>query len=111
MAYRRNDWGREPTLQKVDYVEVDTFNNAIKALVNNDNVLLTKVDTALEKTDDLYARHDTMRADLNELLGYKNTVQYLWREIERLKDAPSLGRKRRKVTICANGQRVDIKRV
>lgn len=104
MYYRRNDWGKEPVLQKIDYVEVDDFNNAIKMLLKETNI-------ALEKTEDLYARHDTMRADLNKLLGYKNTVQYLWREVERLKDAPSVSKKRRKVTICANGQRVDIKRV
>lgn len=104
MYYRRNDWGREPILQKVDYVEADDFNNAIK-------MLSTKANIALERTDDLYTRHDTMRADLNELLRYKNTVQYLWQEVERLKTAPGVGKKRRRVTICANGQRVDIKRV
>lgn len=95
----------------VEYVTLDVFNNTVATLVNNDNAVLKRVNVALDKTDDLYARHDTMRADLNELLGYENTVQYLWQEVEKLKDAPSVSKKRRKVTICANGQRVDIKRV
>lgn len=103
MAYRRNDWGREPILQKVDFVEVGTFNDATRALTNNDNVLLEKVNIALKKTEDLYVRHDIVRTDLNELLGYRNRIQYLEQEIEKLKTAPSVGKKRRKVTICVNG--------
>ena len=102
--YQRNIWDvAQPKAKPVEYVTLDVFNNTVATLVNNDNAVLKQVNVALEKIDDLYARHDTMRADLNELLGYKNTVQYLWREVERLKDAPSVGKKRRKVTICING--------
>ena len=110
MLYRRNDWGREPILQKIEYVEVNDFNNTVTTLVNNDKAILTQVNTALKKTEDLYARHDTMRVDLNELLGYKNLVQYLRQEVEKLKDAPSVGKKRRRVTICANDQKVEVKK-
>ena len=104
---RRWDTPEKP----VGYVTIEHFNAAVKSLVRNDEKVLNAANTAIERTEDLYARHDTMRADLNELLGYENTIRYLWQEVEKLKDAPNVAKRKRRVTICANGQRVDIKRV
>lgn len=95
-----------------DWIKMGTSNvTQIEHLTQEDfHLLRSEIQQNKEKVDknceyfercivDLYARHDTMREDLNEMRWHDGVLRHLLSRMDELEGAPKIGKRRRRVTI------------
>ena len=113
MYYNRQN--RSPFEQKINSAREDLrIQNAVDVLVakvdsleNRSVKIINKVGEHEDKLEELYFAVDRVRGDVQKCLAYEGLLEYLYKKVE---SAPSVAKRRRKVTIRANGQRVEVTR-
>ena len=106
--YFYNDPPRKVEAKPIEYAfreEVQGLRKDFEIVDNTVRFLLDKEVEHRNDLDQMYQAIDGLKEDAQQA---RQAVNYLYHKIE---SAPSVAKRRRKVTICANGQRVDIKRV
>lgn len=98
---------KKPEAKPIEYAFKDEV-DYLKRIVNEHDVAMDHCLQAIEVNrkdcEQMYQAIDTLKHDAQQV---KQIVNYLYNRVE---SAPSVTKRKRKVTICASGQIVDIKR-
>lgn len=96
---------KKPEVKPIQYAfkdEVDYLKQIVdKHDVDMDHCLLA-IEVNRKDCEQMYQAIDTIRQDIQGLANY---TDYLY---NRINSAPSVVKRKRRVTICANGQRVEV---
>lgn len=82
--------------------EVDYLRREIDRLGKDAYICLQGVEVNKKDCEQMYQAIDMLKHDAQQV---KQVVNYLYNKVE---SAPSVAKRKRRVTICANGQRVEV---
>ena len=99
---------KKPEAKPVEYAFKDEV-DYLKRIVNKHDVdidhCLQEIEVNKKDCEQMYQSIDMLKNDVRQLIQMGN---YLYEKVE---SAPNAAKRKRRVTICAGGQTVDIKRV
>ena len=106
-TYGRSTPPPPPPQKKIEYAEKEQVLVLQKNYYNMENSLLSlRADVCHTRNDleQLYQALDVVKYDNQRLTAYANYLE------SKINEAPSVAKRKRRVTICANGQAVEVKK-